>query len=99
MDANYYGRKYTWSDDGSKNLGDWGIRDMALSTRNNNQSGGMSLYDWRTGMPDPQIITGLGVASPTCTTTVTPTAGTGATRPTSSSCDLGPHQRNCTPAV
>lgn len=60
MDANYYGRKYTWSDDGSKNLGDWGIRDMALSTRNNNQSGGMSLYDWRTGMPDPQIITGLG---------------------------------------
>ncbi|MFD3875186.1 peptidase inhibitor family I36 protein [Streptomyces sp. NPDC058623] len=60
MDANYYGRKYQWSDDGSKKLGDWGIRDKASSTCNNDEMGGMALYDWRTGMPDPQIITALG---------------------------------------
>ncbi|WP_405980222.1 peptidase inhibitor family I36 protein [Streptomyces sp. NBC_00158] len=60
VDAGFYGRKYQWSDDGSKNLGDWGIRDVASSVCNNDEMGGMTLYDWRTGMPDPEFIVALG---------------------------------------
>ncbi|MEV7445431.1 hypothetical protein AB0O22_30590 [Streptomyces sp. NPDC091204] len=56
----YYGRQLTFYSDGSKNLGDYSFRDQASSTCNNDETGGMSLYDWRTGMPDPSIITGLG---------------------------------------
>ncbi|MEW1638822.1 peptidase inhibitor family I36 protein [Streptomyces sp. NPDC093801] len=60
QDAGWYGRKLQWSADGSKNLGDWSFRDKASSTCNNDEIGGMGLYDWRTGMPDPEIITALG---------------------------------------
>ncbi|MFD3806487.1 hypothetical protein ACFWTC_23415 [Streptomyces sp. NPDC058619] len=59
-DAWYYGRQLTCHSDGSKHLGDCAFRDQASSTCNNDESGGMSLYDWRTGLPDPYIITGWG---------------------------------------
>ncbi|MFD7553338.1 hypothetical protein ACFV9E_02225 [Streptomyces sp. NPDC059835] len=54
----YYGRQLTFYSDGSKNLGDYTFRDQTSSICNNDESGGAALYDWRTGMPDPQIITG-----------------------------------------
>ncbi|MFD6985583.1 hypothetical protein ACFWAX_33580 [Streptomyces sp. NPDC059956] len=55
----YTGRQLTFYSDGSKNLGDYTFRDQASSACNNDEIGGMSLYDWRTGMPDPSIIVGL----------------------------------------
>jgi hypothetical protein len=54
------GRKLQWSEDGTKTLGTWGFRDMATSTCNNDQSGGMAIVDYRDNFPDPELITGLG---------------------------------------
>jgi hypothetical protein len=56
----YAGRKLQWSEDGTKTLGQYGFRDQASSTCNNDQIGGMGIVDYRDNMVDPELITGLG---------------------------------------
>ncbi|MEV7865008.1 hypothetical protein AB0P17_02640 [Streptomyces sp. NPDC088124] len=54
------GRKLQWSANGTKTLATWGFRDEATSTCNNDETGGMSIFDYRTNWPDHQLITPLG---------------------------------------
>lgn len=57
---NYYGYIIRFSSSGSKNLADYGYANRASSTCNNRIQYGASLYDWRTGLPDPRFIIALG---------------------------------------
>ncbi|MFC8722583.1 peptidase inhibitor family I36 protein [Kitasatospora sp. NPDC057198] len=58
--SDYSGRILRWSEAGTKNLDDWSFRDTASSACVNRSSGGMSVYDERSFLPDPWMSLGNG---------------------------------------
>ncbi|MEU9882511.1 peptidase inhibitor family I36 protein [Streptomyces phaeochromogenes] len=71
----FTGRRLQWSAKGTKQLGDWDFRDKASSGCVNRNQGGVSVYDARTGLPDPYMVLGVGYCYKFSTASY-PTGGT-----------------------
>lgn len=56
--SNYTGRRLQWSASGTKQLSDWDFRDTASSGCVNRVTGGATVYDDRSLLPDPYMALG-----------------------------------------
>ncbi|MCZ9351309.1 peptidase inhibitor family I36 protein [Streptomyces mutabilis] len=54
--SDYTGRRLQWTAKGTKQLGDWDFRDKASAGCVKRDQGGVSVYDARTGLPDPYMV-------------------------------------------
>ncbi|WCN07403.1 peptidase inhibitor family I36 protein [Streptomyces sp. M92] len=54
--SDFTGRRLQWSAKGTKQLGDWDFRDKASAGCVQRDQGGVSVYDARTGLPDPYMV-------------------------------------------